>query len=144
MPIILTKPIERVKEFARQKQQTVALRIQQASPWGFIIKWAITHWVTILLTLACLGFVANHYIEKHLLTDKLLQEELKNLNIDLEKQKEEEARLRKRIQDFENQKKTNEKDNKKLRDSLKGLTSEQLKAILLEYRERLMKKRGIK
>ena len=133
----------KVSSFATAKKAQAITNIETNSASVFLLKWAMTNWVTVILVTVIAILGVRSYLIKEELRASQLNEELHSLNIDLEKMKKERAQFLARIKELEAIKKTNLKENKKVREDVSKLSSEEKKRILLEYKNRLLKKRGI-
>lgn len=108
------------------------------------VKFLLTNWVTVLLlVIGVVGYIVYSF-ENSYLREMLLTAQLKELNLDIEKMKEEREKLKARVKELEAFKLSESKETLKLRKSLPTLSSDEKKQKLLAYKNRLMVKRGIK
>lgn len=132
-----------LQEFASKKREQAIINIENSSALGVILKWAMTHWVTIAIV-CVFGFLSiRNYIIQQDLYDQLLQKEIQDLEADKKKMEEDRLKLQAKVKQLELSKVTSKKETALVRESLKNKTLEQKKIILLEYKNRLLKKRGI-
>lgn len=133
----------KVCDFVDCKKQLAHEKIDANSASVFLLKWTMTHWVTILLVIILSVFFIRNRLLQEDLREAELQKELQELNLDLDKMKKEREAFLARIKELETIKKTNIKETKKVRDNASKLDSEGKKRLLLEYKTRLLKKRGL-
>lgn len=134
---------DRFIDFINTKKQQVVSNVETNSAVVFVLKWLLTHWVTVTLALIIGFFAIRYHLIQEDLREAQLNEELHALNIDLDKMKQERAMFLARIKDLQNVKKTNQIENKKVKESASNLDSEGKKKLLLEYKTRLMGKRRL-
>jgi len=134
----------KINELALSKKDIVISAIQATHPAAFLGKQLVTHWLVILIA----SFAAYFYISNMLTNESLRSEQLKvelsRLNIDLEQMKKDREIFRARIKQLEKIKENNKQLNKEVKDSATKLSSEEKKKLLLQYRDRLINKRGTK
>jgi len=129
--------------FIDNKKQEISSSINTNSATVFIFKWVVDHWVTISLILIIAFFAIKYQLSQESLREVQLNAEIQALNLDLEALKKERAIFLSRIKDLQKAKSTNLAETKKIKESASKLDSNGKKRLLLEYKDRLMKKRAI-
>jgi len=143
-PRILNSLIQKANSVVETKKATLLQKLEIGSPWLIFINWALTHWITILIVGIISFYSFKNYIQLRDLQATLLGKEIQTLNNDLEKAKEERAKLLSRITEFEKSSDSAKEDTDKVRKETEILDSLKKKNKLLEYKNRLKKVRGYK
>lgn len=132
-----------VSNFAEDKKQSAIIQVENSTALGILLKWLMTNWVTVFITIILGGYYISSYIEADKLKDMLWKQQVEDLNIDLAELKENKERLKVEIDKLAKDKKNFEKENKKLVLELEKLNSSELKVKLLDYTARLKTKRNM-
>jgi len=134
MKKLLNKSSETVQNFVNNEKKKSILKIETATSLGVLVKFVLTNWLVILLSLGILGY----YVSNSNLKDMLLSSELEEYNTSLEKMKNTNDELNDKIKQLEIDRKEDEAENQKLRQSLGKLGAGELKDRLLEVKDRLL------
>lgn len=141
---LLTNSIgTKLNKFIIDKKSKVISSIEASSPSVFLLKWAINNWVTILLSIVLITFTIKYYLSQEELREVQLKSEIASLQLDLDKMKKEREIFLERIKELQSIKKGNIEKTKKVKESATKLDSEGKKALLLEYKTRLLLKRRL-
>lgn len=136
--------VDRLKQFAEAKKAASLAKVDGSSATAILVKWLLTNWVTVALTVSLGTLLLIEYNRNASLKEDLLRNEIAELTKYIAKIKAEDKELLKQIEELSNLKNQNEKDTSKIRSSLTNTSSEEKRVKLLEYKNRLMKKRGFK
>lgn len=136
-------PIKKVRDLAEKKKQNLLERIESRSSLLLLLNWLLTNWITILLVIVLSFLGINQYIKYKDIQELLLKKEIEVLVQDLEKAKKEKEKLLGRVKDLENTKKEAYESSKKLKKQVKNIPLDKKKEKLLEYKDRLIRKKGL-
>lgn len=134
---------EKLDNFANNKRQQLLIKLDNYSTFGVLFNWVVTHWVTIVLSLA-LSFTVTYYrYRESFLYEELLKKEIQELNSDLKKLEEDRKKLLVRVKDLDKLVKDNNKQNKLVRDNSKTLSTQEKQDLINKYKNRLLLKKAI-
>lgn len=129
---------------AESKKETVLNSIANSSATIVALKWAATHWVTLVLVSLLLGLYGKYRYDKYILEDTIIRQEIANLNISLEDLRKQREELLSKITLFNKQIEEARNQNNLIRKDAATLSTEDKRKKILDYTTRLLAKRGIK
>ena len=118
-------------------------KIELSSSGAVFVHWLLTNWVTVLIILVASGIYLVQYVKVKNLRESLLKSQIEALNLDLQNSKIEKAKLLVRIKDLDRIRKESVVKSKRVSKDAGKLTTDQKKELLLEYMNRLLKKKGL-
>lgn len=143
MDDIFSMKLEKLKQTLKSKKDRLITSLSNSGVLPLVGGWALRNWVSIII-ICSVGFLyVKSEMENVWLTTQLVEEQLRELNIDIEKLKEEQKKNLERIKALETLKEESKKENAKVKEESKKLSSEKKKERLLDYSNRLLKKRGL-
>lgn len=135
--------LSKINKIVEQKKDTIVEKLQNSHPWLVLLNWLLTNWISVILV-SCISFLGmRYYLQLKNVEEQLLRQQIQNLNSDLEIAKVEKEKLLGRIKELDKIKISNKKETLKLGKEIQKLTPEKKKELLIVYKNRLLKKRGL-
>ena len=134
--------VKKLGKFVENKREQAIVNITNATGTGILIKWLITNKLSVLLFLVVVFGGGYYKFQLHYLQEQIDRVRIGELEDDLVLEKTKTLELLKKIEKLAQSKKEAKKINDSIRKQINGLSAKQKKRLLLEYRDRLMKKRG--
>ena len=133
-----------INSLAEGAKESLIAKACNSSPTTALLKWTLTNWVTVILAIITTAWVGRYYAQKLQLEKLLLERKVIELTKDLDKLQAERLELLSKIEELLSNLLDDKREIKKLKDSLSGLSTSELKERLIEYSNRLKIKRGLK
>lgn len=139
----VTKLANSVKDSQLSKAKQSIINIENSTFFGILLKGLINNWISVVIVGLLLGYSINLYMYNKTLENEALKVDVARLHSIIETNENINDELRTRIKKLEDQKSYNLKNNKKYKESLTKLDSDQLKTRILDHVKRLKKRRGM-
>jgi uncharacterized membrane protein (DUF106 family) len=127
----------------QSRKEKFLAKIQLSSPGLVFLHWLLTNWITILIAVAIGCVFLIQYKNLRDLKENLLKTQIEALNLDLEKAKIEKEKLLIRIKDLDTMRKDSLQKSKNVKKEVSKLSLNEKRDLLLEYKKRLLKKKGL-
>jgi hypothetical protein len=136
------KIIDVLNKIATNRKEKVVNKVLNSSAWVLLLQWLITNWITIFIVIVMGIWGLRGYKRLKDTETLMLQQQISTLNIDLEKSKQEKAKLLARVNDLDKLRKVSKEETDKVRKQVEKLSASDKKKKLLEYKNRLLKEKG--
>lgn len=134
----------KIDSFVDEKRQALMVKVENISATGIILNWLISHKVIVFFTLLFLVVTVPLYLKIDKLNDQLLEAQIRELGIDLDRIAQENKDLKEKIKQLAQLKEDNTKQVIKVKEAVTNLDANKKKERCLEYVNRLTKRRGLK
>ena len=135
------KVAKKLVDFAEDKKKQAIINITNSTATGMLLKWVLTNKLSVFLGLVILvgGLTYSYHLDYYReLADR---QRIQELTSELEVEKAKTAKLKQDIEDLKAKKVKDSEINKELVKAIESLSAEKKRKLLLEYKERLLKKR---
>lgn len=137
------KIAKKLGNFVEQKRQQAIVNITNSTATGMLLKWIFTHKVVVILSLIlALGYGWYRY-ETNYLRELADKNRIIELQEDLAEELAQTEKLLKEIEEFNRNRSSGKEISEKVKRRTSSLSAQEKKRVLLQYRDRLMEKRGL-
>lgn len=135
------KVAEKLVDFAENKKQQAIINISNSTATGMLLKWVLTNKLSVFLAIVIVVGGASYAYHLDYYRELADRQRIQELTDDLAVEKAITEKLKEQIDALKKKKVQDSKVNKELVKAVESLSAERKRTLLLEYKERLLKKR---
>lgn len=135
------KVAKKLVDFAEDKKQQAIINITNSTATGMLLKWIFTNKLSVFLALVILIGGASYAYHLEYYRELADRQRIQELAKDLEVEKAKTAKLKEEVDALKSKKIKDSEINKELVKAIESLSAEKKKKLLLEYKDRLLRKR---
>jgi hypothetical protein len=136
--------VQKLGEFAERKREQTIVNIQNSTATGLILKWLITNRVSVFLFLVIVFGGYYYQVQLDYTRELADKQRIEKLQGELVIEQTKTLELKKKLDKLDSDREEAENINRELRKKVHNLPNSQKKKLLLDYKDRLLKKRSVR